>query len=71
MREFQTSPQFTKTIFRQILMTALLALIAANPYFQREHILGGLSELRALGTITSVLLIIAFFIAIAFYCRTL
>ena len=52
-------------------MTALLVLIAANPYFQREHILGGLSELRALGTITSVLLIIAFFIAIAFYCRTL
>ena len=52
-------------------MTALIVLIAANPYFQREHILGGLSELRALGTITSVLLIIAFFIAIAFYCRTL
>lgn len=57
--------------FIKIIITALLILIAINPYFEDKQVLGGLSELEALGIIPSIFLIVFFFIAIAFYCKSL
>lgn len=57
--------------FIKIILTALLVLVAVNPYFQDGQIPGGLSELQVLGPILSILLVLCFFLAIAFYCRAL
>ena len=51
----------------KIIITILLILIALNPYFQEGEVPGGLSELEALGLIPSIILVLTFFIAIAFY----
>ncbi|WP_445722847.1 hypothetical protein [Flavobacterium sp.] len=55
----------------KIIITALLLLIAINPYFENGQIPGGLSEFRSLGLIPSIILILIFFTAIAFYCKSL
>ncbi|MBO0356056.1 hypothetical protein J0656_18705 [Muricauda ruestringensis] len=55
----------------KVILTALLLFIVAHPYFQEGEISGGLNELKYLGTIPSILLVMAFFVAIAFYCRSL
>jgi hypothetical protein len=55
----------------KVILTALLLLIATYPYFHTGKVPGGLSELRYLGTISSILLVVIFFVAIAFYCRSL
>lgn len=55
----------------KLILTAILLLIATYPYFQEGEIPGGLSELQYMGTIPSILLVITFFVAIAFYCKSL
>ncbi|SDF58237.1 hypothetical protein [Cellulophaga baltica] len=54
----------------KIVITALLLLIAIKPYFEKGQIPGGLSEFENLGLIPSIILIITFFTAIAFYCKS-
>ena len=49
----------------KIALTALLILIALNPYFQEGEIPGGLSELETLGLIPSIILVLVFFIVIS------
>ena len=55
----------------KIILTALLVVIAVNPYFEEGQIPGGLSELQSLGIIPSIIMIVCFFTAIAFYCKAL
>lgn len=55
----------------KIVLTGLLVLIAIFPYLDSGQIPGGLSEFESLGIPLSILLASAFFIAIAFYCRSL
>ena len=57
--------------FVKIILTGLLMLIVINPYLEGGEIPGGLSELEQLGLIPSSIVGVAFFIAIAFYCRSL
>ncbi|SED05802.1 hypothetical protein SAMN04489761_4133 [Tenacibaculum sp. MAR_2009_124] len=57
--------------FIKIILTALLVLIASFPYFQNGQAPGGLSELQYMGIIPSIILVVGFFTAIAFYCYTL
>ncbi len=55
----------------KIIITALLLLIAANPYLNGNGTPGGLSELQSLGLVPAIALVVVFFTAIAFYCRSL
>lgn len=58
-------------ILIKVILTMLLLGIALFPYLKNGQVPGGLSELIYLGIVPSLVLVITFFIAIAFYCMSL
>lgn len=55
----------------KIILTILLVAIGIYPYFEAGDAPGGLTELQSLGIFWSLIIVVVFFIAIAYYCKTL
>ena len=58
-------------ILIRISLTILLVIWASMPYFDNANSENALNAILSIGIIGSVLIVLAFFIMVAFYCKTL
>ncbi len=58
-------------LFIKILITLIITALGIYPYIGTNNIPGALDALHSFGIIPAIILIIVFFIAIGFYCKSL
>ena len=55
----------------RLILTSLLVLWAAQPFINQANEESIISEIYRIGIVPSIIIMVAFFVIVAFYCRTL